>query len=34
MQPKINNISHKKAQEAQKGIINTLRILCFFAANT
>jgi len=33
VQTKGNNISHKKAQKAQKGTVNTLRVLSLFAAN-
>ena len=32
MQIRNNAISRKKAQEAQKGIMNTLRNLCLIAA--
>jgi hypothetical protein len=33
VQTKSNNISHKKAQKAQKGTVNSLRVLSLFAAN-
>jgi len=33
LQTKSKNISHKKAQKAQKGTVNTLRVLILFAAN-